>query len=925
MNQNGQGVSPHTSSRVERFYAFLLSYPWTVLFCLLAVIATLGLCAKNFQIDASSDTLVNESDQDMQYARVVSSRYDVQGFLVIAYTPKKDLLSEDVLSDIARLKSDLGNLPGVDSVVTLLDVPMLESPPVPVKDLAGELPTIMSPRVDRTLAGKELATSPLYRNLLVSPDLSTTGIQINLTINQHYRTQVARRDALNDKAAAGSLTGAEETELQRLETEILAMRKDFKLDNKKLIADIRSIMERYRTNADLFLGGVDMIANDLIWFIKNDLKIFGLGVFAFLVIVMGYIFRKIRWVAIPLLCCFFSVLAMTGLLGLFGWKVTVISSNFISLQLIITMAISIHLVVRYREEESQNPDHTQRDLVIFTMQEKLVPCLYAALTTIAGFGSLLLCDLKPVITFGWMMLGGVMVSLVFTFLFFPITLSLMKKTPPPPALGGGEALTRWTGNLTEHHGRLIIIVSLIALALSVVGISRLTVENAFVNYFKKSTEIYQGMRVIDQKLGGTTPFDVTLDFSESEDKATVKQEQPAVDDFGEFDDFSEFDEEDTADHYWFTPYKMEKILAVHDYLESIPEIGKVLSLGTILKVAERLTGGRPLDSMELSLIYNELPEEYRQMLIAPYASVADNQARISVRVVDTADSLRRDQLIKKIEKEIPARSSFNQGEARLTGMLVLYNNVLQSLFDSSSGGRPGTNLKRPFFSFNTPQKASLSSSSPNLARMGSPSLKVMVALSLGNLKVRTPVLRFILKACRSSEGGISVRLPDMPDSSSSDRAVLVLASRLESSVAKYIWSEGNFLISRRKLRLFIKMTLVGSTALMVAPAASPLIRLISPMISPLPRKAMLTSLLPRTSTMPERITNRCLLGEPFSITVSPLPNCLCRIKGTRYRTSFFFRVLKKEKVLSSRAIFSLAFSCGSSISKTYSAPFSYRI
>jgi hypothetical protein len=674
---------PHLPpSPVDRFYSFLLDHSRTVLFCLLAGIAILAWCAKDFQIDASSDTLINEGDADIQYARKISARYDIQDFLIIAYTPREDLLSPKVLADIGRLKSDISALPGVDSVVTLLDVPLLESPPVPIKDLAGGLPTILSPGVDMTLVRKELATSPLYRNLLVSPDLDTTGIQINLAINQQYRDLVARRDGLSDQAATGGLTPAAAADLNRMENEILDMRKAFKARNEKLIADIRGIMSRYRNNADLFLGGVDMIANDLIWFIKNDLKIFGAGVFVFLIIVLGIFFRKIRWVAIPMMCCFFSVIAMTGLLGLFEWKVTVISSNFISLQLILTMSLAIHLIVRYREEESLHPALDHRALIILTMREKLVPCLYATLTTMAGFGSLLLCDLKPVITFGWMMVGGLVVSLVFTFLFFPAALSLFKKTPPPPASGGGAFLTGITSRLTEFHGRLIIAAGFIAFVVSLIGISRLTVENAFVNYFKETTEIYQGMRVIDQELGGTTPFDVILNFPGSDNSAAgVKEAGPAAE-ADEFDAFSEFEEEDSADHYWFTPWKMDQVLAVHDYLESLPEIGKVLSLGTMLKAARRLNEGRPLDSVELSLVYNKLPEKYRQMLIDPYVSVADNQVRLSVRVVDTTESLRRDHLIKKIAKEISSRFSFEKEDVQLTGMLILYNNVLQSLFDS---------------------------------------------------------------------------------------------------------------------------------------------------------------------------------------------------------------------------------------------------
>ncbi len=669
------------ATAVHQFYDWLLHHSKFALFCLIAGILTLAWFARNLQIDASPDTLVNENDPDIQFARRISERYNIKDFLIIAYMPKEDLMSSPVLSDVARLKNEISALKNVESVVTLLDVPLLESPPVPIRELANGLPTLLSPKVDLTLARKELSTSPLYSNLLVSPDLSTTAIQINLPIDMSYREMMARRDKMSDKAVAGNLTPSETMELARLEQKILAKRKDFKERNKTLIADIRGIMARYKNNADLFLGGIDMIANDLILFIKNDLKVFGAGVFIFLVVVLGVFFRNIRWVAIPMMCCFFSVIAMAGLLGLFGWKVTVISSNFISLQLILTMSLSIHLVVQYREAERLYPELEHRELIIRTMDKKLIPCLYATLTTIAGFGSLLLCDIKPVITFGWMMVGGLVVSMVFTFLFFPTALSLMKKAPPPPASGGGSFMTKLTAHLTEFHGRLIIITGILALVLSIIGICRLSVENAFVNYFKKSTEIYQGMRVIDQELGGTTPFDVVLNFSPSDSGASHADAKPAEDAEG-FDMFSEFEETDRSDKYWFTPYKMEKILAVHDFLESIPEIGKVQSLGTLLKVARQLNQGRPLDSFELSIVYNELPENYRKMLVAPYVSVDHNQARLSVRVVDTSESLRRDQLIRKLESEIPARFSFKPADVQVTGMLVLYNNVLQSLFDS---------------------------------------------------------------------------------------------------------------------------------------------------------------------------------------------------------------------------------------------------
>ncbi|MFZ5563761.1 MAG: efflux RND transporter permease subunit [Thermodesulfobacteriota bacterium] len=668
-------------SPVERFYAFLLRHPWKVLVCFFLCIAMLAVFSRNFQIDASADTLVNEHDEDIQYAREIVNRYSVGDFLIIAYTPRADLLSPEALADIASLRDQLKALEPVESVITLLDVPLLESPVIPLKELAGDLPTLSSPGVDMALARKELATSPIYQRMLVSPDLKTTGIQINLKVDQTYIDRVMERDRLGNKRAAEGLTPDETEAYHRLEKEVLEARKVYTRDNEALIARIRAIMAAHEGDADLFLGGVSMIANDLIRFIKNDLKIFGVGVFCLLVGQLGLIFRRLRWVMLPMLCCVFAVVAMMGLLGLFNWKVTVISSNFISLQLIITMAMAIHLIVKYRELESELPGADQPRLVAETVRSKLVPCVYTTLTTIAGFASLVMCDIKPVITFGWMMVGGLTVSLLITFIFFPVALVLMRKTPPPPVSGGGDFLTRMTARFTRYHGSMILIISLAALALSVVGISRLTVENAFINYFKSSTEIYQGMKVIDRQLGGTTPLDVIIDFPADSEPATGAQARSG-EGGDEFDMFDEFESGATEEQYWFTPYRMQRIMDVHDYLDSLPVTGKVLSLGTMLKVAQRLNNGNPLDSFELPLVYNEFPEQYRRQLIDPFVSVENNQARLMVRIVDTAESLRRDQLLRTIYHDLTTRLGFSPDQVHLTGMLVLYNNMLQSLFDS---------------------------------------------------------------------------------------------------------------------------------------------------------------------------------------------------------------------------------------------------
>jgi len=324
---------PRSDSHITRFFdKIIIAHPRIVLACLMAVVVVLGYHAKDFKIDASAETLIQESDDDFRYARQIYKRYGIQDFLVISYAPRNDLFSEKTLSDIARLRDDVKQLAAVESVVTILDIPMLESPPLPIKELANDIPTLESPGIDLGLARQELKNSPIYNNLIVSPDLKTTAILINFKINQEYRDLIDRLYTLEDKASVDGLTDEENAECNRILVQIDMHNKQFDEQRHEDIKTIRSIMDKYRNEADLFLGGISMIADDMIRFVKNDLKLFGFGVFCFLVLTLGVIFKRVCWVVLPLLCCLFSAVAMIGLLGLFNWKVTVISSNFISSQ-----------------------------------------------------------------------------------------------------------------------------------------------------------------------------------------------------------------------------------------------------------------------------------------------------------------------------------------------------------------------------------------------------------------------------------------------------------------------------------------------------------------------------------------------------------------------------------------------------------------
>jgi len=670
------------------YQTYILDRPLLVILCLIVVISALGYKALDFEVDASAEPLLLDNDPDLNYAREVSARYGSNDILIVAYAPKEGgLFSETTLKNLRSLKGELEKLERVSVVLSFLDVPLFESPPLTYEELSKGARTLESPTTDRELARKEFRDSPFYRDLIVSRDLKTAALVASLKDDETYRTLINRR---NDYLAGRDNQGLtpEEAEKLRDTTRQIRARLDHLNEiQHRDIAAVRAIMDKYRGDAELYLGGASMIADDMISFVKMDLKGFGLGVFFLLVVMLGIIFRRVRWVVLPMLCCFLSVIAMMGILATFGWAVTVISSNFISLQLIITLAIVVHLIVRYREYLANNPDSDQRTLVSDTVRAKFIPCLYAALTTIAGFSSLLFCDIKPVIHFGWMMSAGILVSLVLTFFLFPALVVLLpKENPPSGSRRSNLAFIDMLADFTRKKGNWVLVLTVVLSLLTVAGLCRLVVENSFIDYFKESTEIYQGMKVIDQKLGGTTPLDIIVRFEDADlaEPAAAESEETYLDDEedAEFMELLDEEMEEQKDNYWFIDERMETIEKVHDYLDTLPETGKVISFGTLLKLARNLRKGEALDSFEMNVFYTKLPDEYKDLIIKPYVSFEANEARFSVRIKDSLKTLKRDALLKQIRYDLVHKLKLDPGRVRIAGMMVLYNNMLQSLFDS---------------------------------------------------------------------------------------------------------------------------------------------------------------------------------------------------------------------------------------------------
>jgi predicted RND superfamily exporter protein len=674
----------NTTGTFSHWYTtWVLNRPIWAIAMLILVVGVLGYQSRNFRIDASTETLLLENDTDLRYAREIAQRYGIQDFLLIAFTPKTgELLDQSNLTTIEKLRDSLNQLTSVESVLTILDVPLLESPPVSYKQLSqNKIPTLESPDIDKALAKTELSESHFYRDLLVSRDMRTTSIIVNLKTDLAARQLTTERNELLDKKLQGQLSSAETAEYERIVKEIRALQVSLNEKQHANILAVRAIIDANRDTGEFFLGGISMIADDMITYIKNDLKIFGLGVFLLLVLMLGLFFKSKRWIFLPMLCCFLSVVAMMGVLGSLGWDVTVISSNFISLQLIITLAISVHLVVRYREYQVSFPEEDNRTLVRKTIQSKFIPCLYATLTTIAGFTSLILCDIKPVIQFGYMMSIGILISLALTFVLLPAGAMLMDK-PKMPTQGKffKFSFTAFLARITEAYGTAILIFTFIFTIITVIGISRLRVENSFIDYFKESTEIYQGMKIIDQKLGGTTSLDVIVQFE------TLEEDESEDDEFEIEDDFfadSEFGPvEDDVNKYWFMDHRLEVIEQVHDYLDGRPEIGKVLSLGTLLKIGRRINEGKSLSSLDMAFLYTKLPEQYKGLILTPFISFANNEVRFTVRIKDSMKSLQRNVLLQELQHDLVHELGLDETKVHLSGAMVLYNNMLQSLFSS---------------------------------------------------------------------------------------------------------------------------------------------------------------------------------------------------------------------------------------------------
>lgn len=643
------------AQRLQRGYAAMLGRPGWVLSGVLGLLLIAAGYASRFTFDASADTLVVQDDPDLALYRETSATFGGDDFLVVTFTPRQGaLLAAENLAVLAALQEQLARLEGVTSVFSLLDAPLLRSPPAPLQELAEGVRTLRSADVDAQLAVQELSSSPLFRDLLISADGRTGALRVTIAATPPVEVgnTVERRRQVAERAA--------------------------------LIEAVRAVAAEFSPQGVLRLGGVPMIAADMIAFVKRDLAVFGLLVLVLVMAVLYAAFRQVRWVLLPLGVAGASILATTGVLGYLHKPATVISSNFVALLAIMTISMNIHLIVRYRELLQGDATLTVRKLVAQTMISKFSPCLYTALTTMAAFGSLTVSSILPVEDFGWMMCIGVGLSFLVSFTLFPALLMLLDRGRPWAYLPLESGLIRALGKLSAQHPRRIALSAVAAAAATVAGIAMLTLDNRFIDYFKDDTDIKQGMIYIDQHLGGTAPFNVVLNF---EPWAGNGDDDFFADEVGD-DLFAEhsFSDEAVADaypqRYWFTRDKLDRIAEAHALIEARPEVGKVVSLASLEAVAQDFTGGEPLDNVQIAAVLAALPEDVRDEVIRPYAVPATGQARLWARVIESGPYFDRGALIAAIEEGVVQATGLAREAVTISGMVVLFNAMVQKLVSS---------------------------------------------------------------------------------------------------------------------------------------------------------------------------------------------------------------------------------------------------
>lgn len=658
---------------------------------LMAMIGTIGYFSIFFRMDASADSLLLENDKSLDYYRQVKKKYASDDYLFVTFQPNQELFSPASIEKLTSLRNQLEALPDVESVISLIDVPVFDQQQISLTSVEEDLYQIKNFTGDFQKVKQDLLAIPLYKNLIISDDAKTTAIQVNLKVNNDYFKVVKALEELQTKQKQAKTLSQQEAQQitqkkNQLEKELTQIKKAADQRDERVIKQIRAINQTFSDYGTIYLGGIPMIAYDMIEYVKNDLLVFGVGVFLLLIIIQVFIFRRLRWIVITLGCCVITAVTSMGMLGFLNWPVTVISSNFVALLLIITMSLVVHLIVRFRQIERESPQLDYDEKIMQTISSMFTPCSYTALTTIVAFGSLMVSEIRPVIDFGKMMVMGVSLAFVLAFLIFPLFMKLKQKASKDTRNQSAFfAFTNLLAKVADKWRLQVLALAVIVTFVSAWGVSYLSVDNRFIDYFKSSTEIYRGMKVIDTQLGGTTPLEIIIERSAIEDDFALLMESNEEDNEFEDEFADEFEDEFSEEqqhNLWLSSHGIKKLHKIQNFIDSLAVTGKTLSLASGIGLVEQINSNQPLSDFELALLKKKLTPELNEVLVAPYYDQVNEEVRFLIRIKETAPELNRNKLLSQISEYFTETLEFPAESFHFTGMLILYNNMLESLFES---------------------------------------------------------------------------------------------------------------------------------------------------------------------------------------------------------------------------------------------------
>ena len=594
----------------------LTNKKYSVLFGLIVFVILALQGISNFRFDASSETLVLDNDESFNAYEEVNEKFGTSDFVIVA-AQSQNLFSQKKLFELQVLKEKIENISEIESVISILDAPIFMQPKVSLFKSASNDKYLLQDEIDLKLAQEEFASSPIFSELVLSKNGSVTAFQINLTAQDDYTDT---------------------------------------------IREIRKILDNNQ-DFNLYLAGPAMIVVDTIDYIKSDVFNFGfltLIIFSLLLL----LFLRSVWITFVIMANASLVVFFTlSLLGINNWPISIVSSNFIALLLISSIAISVHIVVKLQDDLAENRS------AALAFSQILVPCFYAALTTMVGFASLVLSDIKPVIDFGKMMAVGVSINLLISFIFIPIANAFKPLITNFKTNISQYFINNISLPLKSFFEKYSIVGSLALIPVFIYLSMQLKVENKFIDYFNESTEIYQGMSLIDRELGGTTPIDIVL---------TLPEEEIIIDE----DDFF-FSEDSEVATYWWREKNMELLKSLKNSIDDVSGVGKVLSIANGAEFAENLNDGFPIGEAGLVFLKNSLLEnDQAKQIVDEYLTEDERSTRISLRTVDSMDGLSRNELLNEINAVLSAQLEGTDVSFYVSGLGVLYNNLLQSLFSS---------------------------------------------------------------------------------------------------------------------------------------------------------------------------------------------------------------------------------------------------